>query len=215
MLDGMGAAARIGRVVAVSLFFAAMIVAGLGTRAPAAQSPGDAGTFLSDLSKEAMVQLTEPGLSEDEKQRRFRALLNQGFDVEAIARFVLGRYWRQASESERRDFLKVFEDSMVFRFLPILGDYTGDVLQVGNVRPFGQTRDMYSVESELLRREGPPVRVDWRIHKGAAGYQVLDILAEGVSVAVTLRAEYSSVLKQNGGSVAALSQALRDKIAGL
>ena len=215
MPGGIGSSARMGRAIGVTFLCVVMIVAAPGARGIAAQGPADAAAFLADLSAKAVNQLDAPGLADDEKQRRFRLLLNEGFDVKAIARFVLGRYWRGASEQERQEFLNVFEDSMVFRFLPILGDYTGDILAVGTVRPFGQTPGLYSVESELQRREGPPVRVDWRVYKGPTGYRVLDVLAEGVSVAVTLRSEYRSVLKGNSGSVAALNQALRDKMSGL
>ena len=42
-----------------------------------------------------------------------------------------------------------------------------------------------------------------------------EVSGETVSVAVTLRSEYRSVLKGNSGSVAALNQALRDKMSGL
>ena len=183
--------------------------------AEAAEMTADAASFLSELSQRAVAELTEDGLAEDEKQRRFRRLLNEGFDVPAIARFVLGRYWRSASEAERKDFLQTFEDSMVFRFLPILGDYAGETLEVRKVRPFGKTDNVFDVESQLNRREGPPVGINWRVHKNAEGFQILDVLAEGVSVAVTLRSEYRSVLKRHGGKVSALNRILRDKIAGL
>ena len=223
MRGGFGSGGRYGRVRLVLVLTAALVFGGpvagswVGPALPAAAAevPRDAGSFLAELSQRAIAELTEEGLTEDEKQRRFRRLLNEGFDVPAIARFVLGRYWRSASESERRDFLQTFEDSMVFRFLPILGDYTGDTLEVHKVRPFGKTPDVFDVESQLNRQEGPPVRIHWRIHKDAAGFQILDVLAEGVSVAVTLRSEYRSVLKQHGGKVGALNRILRDKIAGL
>ncbi len=185
------------------------------TKAWAAQDFADAGAFLADLSHRATVELNESGLSEDEKQRRFRVLLNEGFDVAAIGRFVLGRYWRGASDGERKEFLRTFEDMLVFRFLPILGDYTGDTLLVDTVRPFADTSNIYSVESELKRKSGPPVRLDWRVHQGDAGYRILDVVAEGVSVAVTLRSEYNSVLKQNGGKVSELIATLRKMVAGL
>ncbi len=206
---------RKGHGVGARLFLAAVLSAFLVAPASTAQGPADAGAFLTDLSKRAMAELSQTDLAEAEKEQRFRVLMRQGFDVNAIGRFVLGRYWRKTSALERQEFLRVFEDSMVFRFLPVLGDFMGDVLQVGAVRPFGQAPNIFSVESQLRRNEGPPVRVDWRVYKGAEGYRILDIVAEGVSVAVTLRSEYGSVLKQNGGNVSALSSTLRKKIAGL
>ena len=208
----LGLVPRMGR--AVFLVLTVMMAVELCAYPSFSQASGDAGAFLSEFSKRAMAELNEPGLSEAEKQVRFRALLNEGFDVEAIARFVLGRYWRSASDAERQEFVHIFEDSMVYRFLPLLGDYAGDVLQVQNVRPFGDEPGLFNVESELRRRDGPPIRITWRIYKSARGYRVLDVLAEGVSVAVTLRAEYGSVLQQHGGSVTALTKVLREKIAG-
>lgn len=204
-------------VLAVSQAFAIQDQFGLvgATKAAAASSFANAGAFLADLSQRASSQLNEAGLSDEEKQRRFRTLLTEGFDVAAIGRFVLGRYWRGASEDERREFLQTFEDTLVFRFLPILGEYADDTLKVDSVRPFADAANIFSVESQLKRKSGPPVRLDWRIHQGANGYQILDVVAEGVSVAVTLRAEYNAVLKQNGGKVSELNAALRKMIAGL
>ena len=215
MLGLLGSAARIGRKIGVTFVFAGFVVAALGIEVSAAQAPDDAGAFLIDLTQRAKTKLNEPGISEAAKEQRFRKLLQEGFDIEAIGRFVLGRYWRGAKDPERQEFIQVFEDSLVFRFLPVFGDYAMDALRIGRVRPFGKSPDLFNVESKLVRTEGPPVRLNWRVHKGSKGYRILDVLAEGVSAAVTLRSEYGSVLKQNRGNVPALSETLRDKFAGL
>lgn len=217
---------RFGMVWRVALFAAVLAVfqtvaiqdhlgPGGTAKAWAAGSFANAGAFLTDLSQRATRELNQAGLSDEEKQHRFRALLVEGFDVAAIGRFVLGRYWRGASDGERQEFLQIFEDTLIFRFLPILSDYTDDTLQVDSVRPFAGGEKIFSVESRLKRKSGPPVRLDWRIHQGVSGYQILDVVAEGVSVAVTLRSEYNAVLKQNGGKVSELNAALRKMIAGI
>jgi len=180
-----------------------------------AQAATNAGAFLSELSSRAIAELTEPGLSEAEKEARFRALIREGFDIHKIGRFVLGRYWRRASKSQREAFLAVFEDMIVYRFLPLFADYSGEALVVGNVRQFSDNPNLFSVSSDLKRPDGAPVQVDWRIHGKDGKYRILDVVAEGVSIAVTLRSEYASVLKQNGGDVAALTEALRAKVATL
>jgi phospholipid transport system substrate-binding protein len=67
----------------------------------------------------------------------------------------------------------------------------------------------------LLRERGEPVRIDWRVRRRDDGYRIVDIVAEGISIAVTLRSEYTSVLKQNGGDVGALVRQLRAVIEAL
>ncbi|MCH7795062.1 MAG: ABC transporter substrate-binding protein, partial [Proteobacteria bacterium] len=47
------------------------------------------------------------------------------------------------------------------------------------------------------------------------GYRIVDIVAEGISIAVTLRSEYTSVLKQSGGDIDALVRKLRAVIEAL
>ena len=53
-----------------------------------------AADFLSNLQERAIAELGDDSLNNDQKEDRFRALFNESFDVPAIGRFVVGRYWR-------------------------------------------------------------------------------------------------------------------------
>ncbi len=176
--------------------------------------PEGAGDFVTELTVRAVVQLTEPGLAEVEQKLRFRRLLVKAFDLPAIGRFVLGRYWRRADAAQRSDFLAAFEDMMMHRFLPLFALYSGEKFDVGPTRPYKNNPDFVSVESKLRQVDGEPIHVNWRVRKIGAGYKIVDIVAEGVSIAVTLRSEYVTVLKRNGGDLDALTRVLREKIQG-
>ncbi len=191
-----------------------LVAAVLGSQGRALAAE-DAGTFLVELSQRAVDELSEPGLSAAEQERRFRSLLNEGFDIPAISRFVLGRYWRRASPADQARFIATFEDLVVLRFLPLFSEYSGEKLRVGLIRPFKNNPNFVNVTTELLRQNGEPIQVDWRVRRRDGAYKIVDIIAEGISIAVTLRSEYTSVLKRNGGNVGALTQELRAKIAGL
>lgn len=179
-----------------------------------ARGAADAGVFLTEFGDRAIAELTVPGITDAEKKQRFRELIDEGFDIPAIGKFVIGRYWRGTNAAERQDFLMTFRDMMVYRFLPIFGEYKGEKLKAGTVRPFTTSSNIFSVSSELFRSNGEPVKVKWRILHANGSYKIVDILAEGVSIAVTLRSEYTSVLKNNGGDVGALTRVLREKIGG-
>lgn len=197
------------------LVLAALAAAAILSAQPARSAELDAADFLDDLSRRGVQELTEPGLSVAEQERRFRVLIDESFDIPAIGRFVLGRHWHGASQAEQHEFLELFKDLLVRRFLPLFGKYSGEVLAAGTARPFGDRPDLVSVASRILRPQAEAIQVDWRMRRlEAGGYKILDIVAEGVSIAVTLRAEYGSVLKQAGGDVGKLNELLRDKIAG-
>lgn len=182
--------------------------------APSLAQAAGAGNFLTELTDRAVAQLTEPGLAEAERKLRFRNLLKEAFDLPVIGRFVLGRYWRRADEAQRNDFLDAFEDMMLHRFLPLFSEFSSDKFNVGASRPYKSNPDFVSVESKLRRENGEPIRVNWRVRKHGDSYKIVDIVAEGVSIAVTLRSEYVSVLKRNGGDVDALTQVLRELVEG-
>ena len=179
-----------------------------------AAAPEGAGIFLTALTDRAVAQLTEPGLAEAERKLRFRELLNEAFDLPVIGRFVLGRYWRRVDEAQRNDFLDAFEDMMLYRFLPLFSEFSSDKFDVGPSRPYKNNPEFVSVESKLRQESGEPIHVNWRVRKHDDVYKIVDIVAEGVSIAVTLRSEYVSVLKRNGGDVAALTQVLRELAKG-
>ena len=180
-----------------------------------AAAPEGAGNFLTELTDRAVAQLTEPGLTDAEQKLRFRRLLNEAFDLPAIGRFVLGRYWRRADAAQRSDFLDAFEDMMLHRFLPLFSGFSSDKFDIGPSRAYKNNPDFVNVETKLRRAKGEPIHVNWRVRKYGESYKIVDIIAEGVSIAVTLRSEYVSVLKRFGGDVDALTRVLREKAKGL
>jgi phospholipid transport system substrate-binding protein len=172
-----------------------------------------AATFLSSLQEKAASQLGNAAVSEQEKEDHFRKLFNENFDLPTIGRFVIGRYWRAASEADQKAFLAVFEDAMVQRFLPLLAEHTSDGFQVGTVTLVSGSDSEAMIDSRIDRAEGEPYKVSWRVRENNGDFKILDIVGEGVSMAITLRSEYSTVLKNNGGQLPPLTEALREKVA--
>lgn len=180
------------------------------TQGASVESPKDAGDFLVALGERAVGQLGDESVDESERERWFRDLFNESFDVPAISKFVLGANWRRASEQEKADFLEVFEDVIVQRFLPLFSDYSVETFKIDGIRRDTNNANHVFVNSTISREAGEPVSVEWRVREDEAGYQILDIVAEGVSMAITLRQEYGSVVRQSG--VGGLVKQLRRKV---
>lgn len=173
----------------------------------------DAGLFVADLTENIIQGVIEPELNEQERADRLRAVLTETLAVETIGRFVLGRYWITATQSERTAFLDIFVDVMVVRFMPMLATYSGERIEVGQVRSDPDRGVLFSVASRLIQPQGEPVNVTWRVRRDGDVYRVIDVVAEGVSMAISLRSEYRSYILQRGGRVAALISALRERVA--
>ena len=195
-----------------SLLTAAFIVLA-GALAPAipAAAAADPAAVVSNLGSRALEVL---GKNAPQSQRvaRFRELLREDFDVPEISRFVLGRYWNVATEEQRAEFVKLFEEYIALAYSTRLAEYTGETFKVTGSRP---DADGAIVSSQILRPAGAaPVKVDWRLIGRNGAYKISDVSVDGISMAVTQRAEFASVIQHNGGQVQGLITMLREKTGG-
>jgi phospholipid transport system substrate-binding protein len=176
--------------------------------APAHAQSQDPAQFINELGQKALAALTNKGASATELQERFRQLLNGNFDVPTIARFALGRYWNAATPTQQQEYLKLFEDQIVDAYATRFREYAGEQFKVGGVRNEGNDS---VVASQIVRPQGPPIDVEWRVRNGAQGLRIIDVAVAGVSMATTQRSEFAAVIERNGGNVDSLIQALRSK----
>ncbi len=172
----------------------------------------DAGAFILALKNEAVEQLGSAGGDEALKEQRFRVLLTENFEVEDIGKFVIGRYWRRASDDDRKAFLLVFEDVLVQRFLPLFDDYVDRQFGVDSVRGDSKRPEFSTVVSRVSQPQGADAQVLWRVRESDGKFQISDVKAEGISLRITYQSEYASFLKNNSGNVSKLTKLLRRKV---
>jgi phospholipid transport system substrate-binding protein len=131
--------------------------------------------------------------------------------VPASPVFVLGRYWLSASEQEQQEFLKLFENYVVFVHGTRLSDFNGETFKVRGSRPEGNG---VIVSADLISPGGEgPIKVDWRLVTDNGAFKINDIIIEGISMMVTQRSEFASVIQRHGGQVGGLLALMRTKTA--
>ena len=181
------------------------LVAGV-PRGVQADAGEEAARFVRGFGDTAIAMLSDPALSPAEREQEFRHLLKQGFHMEVIARFVLGRHWRRASEAERAEFGRLFEDYVVAAYARQLGSYGGEQLKVGKART--QSESIALVASRITRAQGEAYKVEWRLRRDGESWRIIDVVVEGVSMASTYRSEFSSVIAKHGGQMTGLLEIL-------
>ena len=183
---------------------------GLGAPRPAvAGGSDDPAVFVREFSAQAIGVLADRNLSGEHRQRAFRDLLTAGFDIKSISRFVLGRYWRRATEVQRTEFTGLFEDLIVATYARKFADYSGQTLKVEAIRE--ENDKMAAVASRILRESGEPIRIDWRLLRRDQSWRIVDVVVEGMSMVLSQRSEYAAVIKSDGGKIEGLLTKLREK----
>lgn len=193
-----------------------LIAAGLVAlpRAGRAQvDPASAAAFIQGAGNELVAAINDPRLDLTRRRDRVAATLRRTIDVEGTGRFILGRYARQASPAELAEYNRLFDDIIVRNLSARFGEYRGVKFSLG--RSQQRTEEDVLVNTIVERPNTPAFSLDWRVSEVGGHPRVVDVIAEGTSLRLTTRSEYSAVIQRNGGRVASLLDAMRNQIAQL
>ena len=187
-----------------------VLIATTSLAAPPPVNPADPIVFMNQLWNRAVGLLdnkTDPAI----RQARFRQLFHDDFDGPGMARFVIGRYWRSAGPEEQREFVTLFEDYVAFVYTARLANFGRQTFKIRGSRSDG---DGVIVSSDVISPGNvSPLRIDWRLVSDNGAYKINDVIIEGVSMAVTQRSEFASIIQRNGGQLRGLIAMMREKTA--
>jgi len=206
------------RSAALAAILVVFAVCGVSSNPAWAQSDaqsgaqGAASAYVQKMGDRAILELTDRKVSDSERVTRMRALLKEYFDVPAVSQFVLGTYWRQATEGERSEFMKLYEVVVAHTYAGLFKKYSGEQFKVQRERAIDD--DISVVYSQIIQTTGAePISVEVTVKKdgGGSAFKAIDIKVEGISMPLTHRKEYASVIQRNRGQVSGLLKILKQK----
>lgn len=176
----------------------------------AAQGAGDrAAAFVKSTADRILGAMRGGGTVED-RRRVIGPIIDKAIDVDGIARFCLGRFWRTASPDQQKRYTELFHQVLIGNITSKLGEYQEVRLTVGRSQP----RDDSDVVSTTIERSNnPPTTVEWVVSDAARDPKVIDVIAEGTSLRLTQRSDYAAYLTRNNNDVDALINAMRQQLA--
>ncbi len=172
--------------------------------------------FVEQLAEHAVGTLTMETMTPEGRRAEVRELFQEGFAVDGIAKFALGRHWRSASAEERQEYLGLFEDSIVTSWADRLGEYSGERFEILDAQdvPTNGPEKAAIVRAMIWTNPTSPVRIDWRVATNGHIYKVTDVAIAGISMANTHRDEFAAVIRRHGNKVSALNEVLRERSRG-
>lgn len=200
------------RLLLSSPFFAAVALA-LPQVGRAEMDLNRATTFVQTAGNELVAAINDPRLDLNARRDKVAQILRRTIDIEGTGRFILGRYVRQATPAEIAEYNRLFDDIIVRNLSARFGEYRGVRFSLG--RSQQRTEEDALVNTIIERPNTPPFSLDWRVSEIGGQPRVVDVIAEGTSLRLTTRSEYSAVIQRNGGRVASLLEAMRNQITQL
>jgi len=162
-------------------------------------SPDQASKFVQDLGGQAMTLLAEyPDGDTRTLQSELRDLIHRSFDLDLIGRFALGPAWETATPAQQQEYQELFAQWTADTYARRLGaDRGGASLTVVGAQPGLDTPDAV-VRTQINRPDGISIAMNLRVHDSGGQLKVVDVSMAGVSMAVTQRDEFASIIQRKG-----------------
>lgn len=173
------------------------------------QTPDKASGFIKATGDRLVAAVNSAGSTQD-KRAQMTQIVNDAVDVDGIAKFCLGRFWRTATSAQQAEYMKLFHQVLVTNITAKVGEYKGVSFTMGRARTDG---DNEIVSTTVTRPNNPPTAVDWIVAMIDGNQRIVDVVAEGTSLRLTQRQDYASYLQHNNNSVDALISAMKNQVA--
>ena len=189
----------------------ASAVARLAAMAPAAGpetiDPDQAILALKQMGSEVVGILNDDLLDQARRIAKFNGLMLRDFDIPLMARFALGRHWKRANAKQRTAYLEAFSKFLLNQYAEKIAGAQVVSFDVLSAQRAGR-RDVM-VRSQISQNNGQMFKLVWRMRQSNGQFRVIDVVAEGISLALTKRQEFAAIIKSNGGDMAQLIKRLR------
>ncbi len=163
----------------------------------ASTSPTEsAETFVQGIGDQAIKILENGKISMSDREGQLRGVLAKGFDLPLLARLALGRTYRSLDGNQRSDYEELFNDYILKTYSRRFSGFHGIDLKIEGATALND-KDVL-VKSVISSEDGSPIKVDWRVRNTGSSPQIIDVVIEGVSMVITQRQEFQSIVQSQG-----------------
>jgi phospholipid transport system substrate-binding protein len=153
--------------------------------------------LVQGVGDQVLAVMQDDSLDDRQKFHRLVDLLEGPIDLDLVARLILGRHWRTADQAQQERYLGLFRTYALDNLANRLHLFQGEEFQITGARAAGANDAV--VATRIRTAEGRPLQVDWRLRDRDNGEIVaIDVIVEGVSLIVSLRSEFGSVIERRG-----------------
>lgn len=171
----------------------------LSNQAMAADSPtaaDDVIKFIDQLGNKVISIANDKKLTDAVKKQKIISEVDRVIDADWIARFVLSKNYKDASDSQRERFRDLYRQFMINTYGPKFKNYNGKKFSVLSA---DQQNGFYVVKCEFLPRDSQAaIAVQFRVKNRDGKLAVLDFVTEGISLIETQRSEFNSAISEKG-----------------
>lgn len=154
-----------------------------------------AGQYINQMGQ-LLLAIQNQSATIGQREAQYRELLRQAFDLNFIARFVMGRSYRDLKPDQAAEYHDAFNEFVLRSYARRLAGFQVQGFAITGLRPAGDADT--AVMTRIDPANGQPVQGEWRVRETGQRFRIIDLALEGVSMAVTQRNEFASLINSNG-----------------
>ena len=159
--------------------------------------------FVSNFADKAISILSNESLNASQKNIQFTELVMSSIDMNLISKFVLSKYWKLASDDQKKAYLVAFKQYFISSYANKLDQYSGEKVVIVSSNA---AKKFVIVKSNIVRdgTDTLKIELDWRLLTRDGQTKIIDLSIEGISLIIAQREEFQSFLANNDNSLDAL-----------
>ena len=118
--------------------------------------------------------------------------INENFAGTGIAKFIAGNAWTKASKETKKNYVKSFKRHLALNIASMMQGYSDQKYELSSSKI--DKNKVILVNMEIFSNTGSVV-VTWRLKEAKNRLFVIDLLVADISLVVTKRSEFNSMLK--------------------
>ena len=119
--------------------------------------------------------------------------INNNFAGTGIAKFVAGKSWNKASKQTKLNYIKIFKRHLALNIASMMQGYSNQNYELIN-SSYEEKNKVTLIDMEVFSDTGSII-ITWRLKKSKDRFFVIDLLVADISLVVTKRSEFNSLLK--------------------
>ena len=121
-------------------------------------------------------------------------------DFDGFARGVMGRYYRQATPTQRVAFEKTFRDSLIRTYARGLASFNNESY---TLRPFiaGNDPSRAMVAMDFKTDKGMTIPINYQLVQSGETWKVRNVQLNGIDIGLTFRNQFASTVSSSRGDL--------------
>jgi len=159
--------------------------------------------FVSNFADNAISILSNESLNASQKNIQFTELVMSSIDMNLISKFVLSKYWKLATDDQKKAYLAAFKQYFISSYANKLDQYSGEKVVIVSSNA---AKKFVIVKSNIVRdgTDTLKIELDWRLLTRDGRTKIIDLSIEGISLIIAQREEFQSFLANNDNNLDAL-----------